>query len=163
MRFIPEFHPRTKAVLNGTARKPSKVIDQLDRSTPINRVNSFLAVKITQGVGSMWCAYVFAVIALIGLPAALKPGGEGIIAWIAQTFLQLVLLSIIIVGTNIQSAASDVRAAHTYEDAEAVLHEAVQIQLHLQAQDEALTAMIAAHKAQEDSLNAIMAAHNAPA
>lgn len=163
MRFVPEFHPRTKAVLEGTARMPGSVIDQLDRSTPINRVNSFLAVKITQGVGSMWCAYIFAIIALLGLPTALQPRGEGIIAWIAQTFLQLVLLSIIIVGTNIQSAASDVRATHTYEDAEAVLHEAVQIQLHLQAQDEAITTMIAAHKAQEDSLNAIMAAHNAPA
>jgi uncharacterized membrane protein len=163
MKFELQFHPRTKAILEGTARKPGKVIDQLDRSTAVNRVHSFLAVKITQGVGSMWCAYVFAIIALIGLPPALKPGGEGIIAWIAQTFLQLVLLSIIIVGTNIQSAASDVRAAHTYEDAEAVLHEAVQIQLHLKAQDDALNAMIAAHKAQEDSLNAIMAAHSSPA
>ena len=54
----------------------------------------------------MWCAYAFAAIAFIGLPVALKPGGEGIIAWIAQTFLQLVLLSIIIVGQNIAAASS---------------------------------------------------------
>jgi hypothetical protein len=86
----------------------------------------------------MWCAYVFAIIALFGLPTALKPGGEGIIAWIAQTFLQLVLLSIIIVGTNIQSAAADKRAQDTYSDAEAVLHEALQIQAHLKAQDDLL-------------------------
>ena len=84
------------------------------------KVNCWLAVKITDGVGTMWCAYLFAVIALIGLPPALKPGGEGIIAWIAQTFLQLVLLSIIIVGQNIAAASSDKRSENTYTDAEAI-------------------------------------------
>lgn len=79
-------------------------------------INAKIAVFLTNIVGSMWCAYVFAGIALIGLPAALKPGGEGIIAWIAQTFLQLVLLSVIMVGQNVQSIASDVRSQHTYED-----------------------------------------------
>jgi len=69
----------------------------------------------------MWCAYVFAVIALIGLPPALKPGGEGIIAWIAQTFLQLVLLSVIMVGQNVQSVASDIRSQHTYDDTVQIL------------------------------------------
>jgi hypothetical protein len=64
------------------------------------------------------------------------------VAWIAQTFLQLVLLSIIIVGTNIQSAAADKRSQDTYADAEAVLHEAMQIQAHLEEQDKALTALV---------------------
>jgi hypothetical protein len=144
MNFDHKPHPHTTAVLEGKTKGPVRVRDQLDRSTPAARVNSWLAVKITQGVGSMWCAYVFGIIALVGLPAALKPGGEGIIAWVAQTFLQLVLLSIIIVGTNIQSAAADKRAENTYADAEAVLHEAMQIQAHLKAQDEALNAIIAA-------------------
>jgi hypothetical protein len=142
MNFEHTPHPRTKAILEGAVR-PVRVLDQLDRSSAVNRVNAWLAVKITAGVGSMWCAYVFALIALVGLPTALKPGGEGIIAWIAQTFLQLVLLSIIIVGTNIQSAAADKRAQDTYSDAEAVLHEALQIQAHLKAQDDLLTQIIA--------------------
>jgi hypothetical protein len=107
-----------------------------------SRFNSWLAVKITDGVGTMWCAYLFALLALIGLPAALKPGGEGIIAWIAQTFLQLVLLSIIIVGQNIAAAASDARSENTYKDAEAILREAIEIQKHLQAQDEELIAVL---------------------
>jgi hypothetical protein len=84
-------------------------------------VNAKIAVFLTNVVGSMWCAYVFAIIALIGLPAALKPGGEGIIAWIAQTFLQLVLLSVIMVGQNVQSQAGDVRAQHTYDDVVQIL------------------------------------------
>jgi hypothetical protein len=84
-------------------------------------INAKIAVFLTNIVGSMWCAYVFAVIALIGLPPALKPGGEGIIAWIAQTFLQLVLLSVIMVGQNVQSVASDVRSQHTYDDTVQIL------------------------------------------
>ena len=90
----------------------------------------------------MWCAYVFAAVALIGLPPALRPGGEGIIAWIAQTFLQLVLLSIIIVGQNIAAAASDARSENTFKDAEAILSEALEIQKHLQSQDEELIAAL---------------------
>jgi hypothetical protein len=79
-------------------------------------VNAKIAVFLTNVVGSMWCAYLFAIVALLGLRPALRPGGEGIVAWIAQTFLQLVLLSVIMVGQNVQSVASDIRSQHTYED-----------------------------------------------
>jgi hypothetical protein len=88
----------------------------LDDIARANGINAKIAVFLTNVVGSMWCAYAFAVIALIGLRPALRPGGEGIIAWIAQTFLQLVLLSVIMVGQNVQSVASDVRSQHTYDD-----------------------------------------------
>ncbi|MGA3148713.1 MAG: hypothetical protein ABSF33_14750 [Acidimicrobiales bacterium] len=84
-------------------------------------LNAKIAVFLTNIVGSMWCAYVFAGIALLGLGPALKPGGEGIIAWIAQTFLQLVLLSVIMVGQNVQSQASDLRSQHTYDDTVEIL------------------------------------------
>jgi hypothetical protein len=57
----------------------------------------------------------FAAIALIGLGPALKPGGEGIIAWIAQAFLQLVLFSVIMVGQNVQSLAADARSASRFK------------------------------------------------
>jgi hypothetical protein len=118
-----------------------KTADVIPR-TASTRFNSWLAVKITAGVGTMWCAYAFAAIAFIGLPVALKPGGEGIIAWIAQTFLQLVLLSIIIVGQNIAAASSDTRSENTFKDAEAILSEALEIQKHLQSQDEELIAAL---------------------
>ena len=141
MAFEHKPHARTLAILEGRVH-PSKTRDQLPHGNLYTRVNSWLAVKITLGVGSMTCAWLFCILALLGLPAALSPGGEGIIAWIAQTFLQLVLLSIIIVGTNIQSAAADKRAQDTYADAEAVLHEALQIQAHLEEQDKVLTALV---------------------
>jgi hypothetical protein len=100
--------------------------DHLPAGNPAARFNAWLAVKITKTVGSMWCAYIFAAIALYGLPAALRPGGEGLVSWIAQTFLQLVLLSIIIVGQDVQTQASDARAAKTFEDVEAVKDAQVQ-------------------------------------
>ncbi|MHB8644027.1 MAG: hypothetical protein ACYDA3_14205 [Gaiellaceae bacterium] len=131
-------HPRTTAILEGTIA-PIKVVDELKQDSAVARFNAALAIKITSGIGSMWCAYVFALIALIGLPGALKLGTLGIVQWIAQTFLQLVLLSIIIVGQNIQASASDQRSENTYKDAEAVLHEAIEIQKHLEAQDAVLT------------------------
>jgi hypothetical protein len=83
--------------------------------------NGWLAVTITNGVATMWCAYVFAILALISLPDAIKTGTSALIAWIAQTFLQLVLLSIIMVGQKVAAQASDKQALQTYNDAEALL------------------------------------------
>ena len=86
-----------------------------------NGFNGWLAVKITNGVATMWCAYAFTVLALISLPDAIKGGTAPLIAWIAQTFLQLVLLSIIMVGQKVAASASDKQAFQTFKDAEALL------------------------------------------
>ena len=83
--------------------------------------NSRLAVKITNIVGTMWCAYAFACLALISLPAAIHAGTATLVAWFAQTFLQLVLLSIIMVGQKVAAAKSDMQLEQTYRDAEALL------------------------------------------
>ena len=70
----------------------------------MKKFNLWLAEKITNGVATMWCAYLFAAIALISLPKAISSGDSiVIISWVAQTFLQLVLLSIIMVGQKVQS------------------------------------------------------------
>jgi hypothetical protein len=83
--------------------------------------NAKFAVLITRGVGTMACAYLFAILALISLPDALKAGRPQLISWIAQTFLQLVLLSIIMVGQTVQAAASDARASKEFADTEVVM------------------------------------------
>jgi hypothetical protein len=83
--------------------------------------NTWLAVKITKVVGSMWIAYLFAAIALVSLPAAIQSRNVIIIiAWIAQTFFQLVLLPIIIVGQNVIQATNDARAEADHETLSAV-------------------------------------------
>ena len=114
-------------------RNPTRSADHLHRALhpnprmlkeamqEVDGFNAKFALLVTRLVGTMWCAYLFCIIALIGLPAALKPGGEGIIAWIAQTFIQLVLLSVIMVGQNVQSLSSDARSENTFKDTEIVI------------------------------------------
>ena len=102
----------------------------------VQPVQRWLAVKITDGVGTMWCAYAFAALAFVSLPSAIRSGNAvTLVSWISQTFLQLVLLSIIIVGQNVLAASADKRAEATYEDADTVLHTSMEIQDHLSAQD----------------------------
>jgi hypothetical protein len=106
-------------------------------------LNNRIGLGITKRVGTMWAAYLFMALTLVSLPAAIASGNTlTIIGWIAQTFLQLVLLPIIIVGQNLQARESEKMAIATYEDAGAILEEAKQIQTHLADQDKALTHLV---------------------
>lgn len=69
----------------------------------MKRFNDWLALKITDSVSTMACAYLFALLSLTSLPAALRPGGIGFGQWASTAFLQLVLLSIIMVGQKLQA------------------------------------------------------------
>jgi hypothetical protein len=151
MPFKYEPHPRTIAHVVEHSTKPPKTRDER------TGLNGRIGLIITLGVGTMWAAYAFALIALVSLPDTLDQAGIHLgftlgsgtillVAWISQAFLQLVLLPIIIVGQNIQARAADKRAEQTYKDAEAVLHEAMQIQAHLATQDQALQDIIASTK-----------------
>ena len=139
-RYVP--HRRTQQKM--AAPMPAvKVVDQLPHGDPAARFNQWFAVKVTTGVGTMWCAYAFAALAFVSLPAAITSGSAvTLVSWISQTFLQLVLLSVIIVGQNVLAAAADKRSEATYADADAVLHEAVMIQEHLLAQDKVLESLL---------------------
>ena len=105
-----------------------------------NDFNSKLAVRITSIVGTMWCAYAFALLALVSLPDAVRAGTGALVAWVAQTFLQLVLLSIIMVGQKVAAEKSDKQLEQTYYDAEALLqindemHKLVKQNIHLTEQ-----------------------------
>jgi hypothetical protein len=136
-------HPRIEELKTG---RPVKTRDMRKLNNPkaVVRFNARFGLLITLVVGTMWCAYLFTALSLISLPAAIHSHDPIIIvAWIAQTFLQLVLLPIIIVGQNIQAKAADKRAEDTYKDAEAVLKESEEIQKHLLAQDEAIAGILA--------------------
>ena len=133
-------HPRITSRL---ADRPVKVLDLLPRGTAISRFNTKVAIIVTTAVGSMWCAYAFALFDLISLPSAIRSGPSAVVTWVAQTFLQLVLLSVIMVGQNVQAAAADKRAEATFHDASAALHELAHVQGHLTAQDVLLTSIAA--------------------
>ncbi|MHB8507026.1 MAG: hypothetical protein ACYDGR_00030 [Candidatus Dormibacteria bacterium] len=97
----------------------------------IGRFNAAMAVKITRVVGTMYCAYLFTLVALVALPAAIQQGSPTVIInWLSSNFLQLVLLPIIIVGQNVISTAQDARAEADHETLTA-LHEMAKHQIQI--------------------------------
>ena len=104
--------------------KNSDVQEQVHGAGVVGRFNTSVALTITKAVGTMWAAYLFALIAFVSLPAALNAFTHGDtvvgIQWLSQSFLQLVLLPIIIVGQNVISAAQDARAEADHETLTAI-------------------------------------------
>ena len=135
-------HPRAAELRQSRPVKTNDV-RRVNHRNPLVRFNARFGLKVTLVVGTMWAAYVFTILALFALPSAISQGTYYVIVWLSSSFLQLVLLPIIIVGQNIQAAAADKRAEDTYKDAEAVLKEAEEIQKHLLAQDQAISDIVA--------------------
>jgi hypothetical protein len=69
----------------------------------------------------MACAYAFAVIALVALPQAVHDTFAAgfqpmpLVTWLSQSFLQLVLLAVIMKGQALVSAASDAQAKEQHD------------------------------------------------
>ena len=139
-------HPH---IAHRKAHGPIKVADQHATGNVFARFNTRLAIMVTKVVGSMWCAYAFAILDLVSLPSAIRGGTATLISWIAQTFLQLVLLSIIMVGQNVQADAADKRSEATFKDAEALLYGQEKVGEHLAAQDALLRKIAAALKIED--------------
>jgi hypothetical protein len=131
--FIPRPHPRiSERAKDGPPLTTDEHVG----------LNGKIALALTAAVGTMWCAYAFALLALVVVPQAIAGGLLTFVQWVSQTFIQLVMLSVIMVGQNVLSRASDKRALMTYQDADATFHEAGQIQEHLAAQDTAINALL---------------------
>jgi hypothetical protein len=82
----------------------------------VREFNTRVGLRITKIVGTMWSAYAFAALALISLPAALHTRNTVIIVgWVAQTFLQLVLLAVIMVGQEAQSRKVEKTILETHD------------------------------------------------
>jgi hypothetical protein len=110
-----------------------RTVDHLPTDSPYQRLNKAVAVSLTKYIGTMTCFWVFCLLALFSLPAVLsgfsvfhsafpaviiKASIIALVAWVAQTFIQLVLLPALMVGQNLQKEAADARAAKTFEDVE---------------------------------------------
>jgi len=124
---IQNIEPKKEHIENPRIAERTKVGPHLIQHEQIG-FNGRLALLITNMVGTMWCAYIFAAIALISLPAAIHGGTATTISWLAQTFLQLVLLSVIMVGQRVAAQASDKQALETFKDTEALLK--IQDEMH---------------------------------
>lgn len=101
-------------------------------------LNARIAASLTRGVGSMWAAYFFVLLAFIGLCAILgllSPLVALLVAWASQTLIQLVLLPVIMVGQNVLNRHAELQAEEQYQTTLKIYHDIEQIMLHLQAQD----------------------------
>jgi hypothetical protein len=113
----------------------ARTADHHRADTAYQRFNKRIALGLTKAVGSMTCFWLFCLLALCSLPSVLsefslfrtafpsvivRASIIALVAWIAQTFFQLVLLPALMVGQNLQNIAADVRAAKTFEDVESV-------------------------------------------
>ncbi len=134
VRFQHHPHPR---ILERRRTSPPKATDERIG------LNNRIGLTLTAIVGTMWCAYAFAFLALLVLPEALGGGVLTLVGWLSQTFIQLVMLSVIMVGQNILGRAADRRSEMTYSDADAAFHETQQVQAHLAAQDQVIDEMAA--------------------
>jgi hypothetical protein len=90
-------------------------------------LNERIAILLTKAVGTMLCAYVFALLAVVGFPG-MGASPTAYVQWVSQTFIQLVMLSVIMVGQRLlgrhQELQSDQQFEMTrkmYADAETVI------------------------------------------
>ena len=110
-----------------------KSVDHLPDATKWQRFNKRCAVWITSHVGSMNAFWVFTLLAALVAPSCLYAAGyihwkafittfgfELLATLILSTWLELALMPAIMVGQNLQSAASDARAAKQFEDTEVI-------------------------------------------
>src|SRR2546428_9672915 len=116
-----------------------RVYARVHGTSRMGRFNAAVAVRITKIVGTMYCAYVFTLVALVALPAAIQQGSATVLVnWLSSNFLQLVLLPIIIVGQKVISAAQDARAEADHETLTALHQMSVQQIPILNGQNEIL-------------------------
>jgi uncharacterized membrane protein len=141
IEFVHHPHPHAE---QRKLAPPPKVADQHVG------VNGRLGAAITKRVGTMWAFYIAAAtMATWMVLAGFAWGPLHVIDPYPFAFLlflgnivQLLLMFVIMVGQQVLGAASDKRAVVTYQDAEAILHECLQMQEHLTAQDAALDRML---------------------
>jgi uncharacterized membrane protein len=139
--FVHHPHPHTE---KRKLQPPPKVADQHIG------VNGRLGAAITRRVGTMWAFYIAAATMATWMVLAgfawgplhgIDPYPFAFLLFLGN-IVQLLLMFVIMVGQQVLGAASDKRAVVTYQDAEAILHECLQMQEHLTAQDGALERML---------------------
>ena len=141
IEFVHHPHPHTE---QRKLQPPPKVADQHIG------FNGRIGAAITRRVGTMWAVYIAFVFMVLWMVFAgfawgplhkIDPYPFAFLLFLGN-IVQLLLMFVIMVGQQVLGAASDKRAVVTYQDAEAILHECLQMQEHLTAQDRALEGMI---------------------
>lgn len=100
-------------------------------------LNTRTAVWLTKRVGSMWTAYLFTLLAFVGLLGVLSllsPIVYTLVAWTSQTLIQLTLLPIIMVGQAVLGKHQEMISEKSFHDIEQIMN-------HLDSQDATILAI----------------------
>ena len=87
----------------------------------------------------MWAAYSFMVLAIVGFFAiigVLPPTVALLVAWASQTFIQLVMLPVIMVGQNVLGRKAELQSDEMFATSQHSFSDIVQIMEHLDVQDQ---------------------------
>ena len=134
----PQHHTRVLFSNEPHQHQPRNVNLLHETEQAASGFNSRLAVALTKGVGTMWTAYIFTVLAIIGLFGLLgwlNPFTFLLATWVSQQFLQLVLLPVIMVGQNVLGRKAELLADEQFRTTMSTYHDIEQIMQHLSAQD----------------------------
>ena len=152
--YVHHPHPLTE---KKRLTQPPKIADQHVG------FNGRLGAAITRSVGTMWAVYAAVAIqitwmalATLGIWEFKKDPYPFAFLLFVSNIVQLLLMFVIMVGQQVLGAASDKRAVVTYQDAEAILHECLQMQEHLLAQDKALEGIVGRMEHLEKSMEKLM-------
>ncbi|HVC77990.1 MAG TPA: DUF1003 domain-containing protein [Candidatus Micrarchaeaceae archaeon] len=154
VEYVHHPHPHTE---NRKLQPPPKVADQHVG------INGRLGAAITKRVGTMWAFYIAAITMATWMVLAgfawgplheIDPYPFAFLLFLGN-IVQLLLMFVIMVGQQVLGAAADRRAVVTYQDAEAILHECLQMQEHLTAQDSALERMLKRMEQLEAKMEAV--------
>jgi hypothetical protein len=74
--------------------------------------NDWLAAKITQGMATMWCAYAFLFWSLLPL---VFPETQSVVFYVSGGIIQLVALSLIMVGQDVLGREAVKQAKETHD------------------------------------------------
>ena len=101
-------------------------------------LNQRIALLLARSVSSMFTAYLFTLLAFVGLAGLLgwlNPFVFLLTTWISQQFLQLVYLPILSVESSVIERKQHIQAEETYQTEIHILHNQEQMELHANAQD----------------------------
>lgn len=122
-----------------TPKNPNEIhIEEINKST----INQKIAIILTRIVASMWCAYLFAFIAVIGFPGFLGPLAAQLVQWTSQTFIQLTMLSVIMVGQSVLGRKQELQSDELFETSKHSFSDIEQIMKHLDEQDKAILTIL---------------------
>lgn len=107
-------------------------------------LNTRIAVLLTKAVGTMWTAYLFTILAIVGLfglLGLLNPFTFLLATWLSQQFIQLVFLPILSVGQSVLGKHAETMAEEQFNTTQRSFHDIEQIMAHLDAQDTKILGM----------------------